>query len=86
MNRFFAGLAVGIVGTVLVGAGVFFLMPVQAHGLSKGEQAIFDYTKLQCKDGAKAKSLGVLERRKYVANCVLEGLNGHPDMDPLDVD
>lgn len=86
MNRFLAGLAVGIVGTVLIGGGIFLLMPVQAHGLSKDQQAIFDHTKLQCKDTAKAKGLGVLDRRKFVANCVLEGLSGHPDIDALDID
>jgi len=86
MNRFFTGLAVGIAATIFVGGSIFFLMPVQAHGLSKDQQAIFDHTKLQCKDAAKAKNLGILERRKYVSNCVLEGLNGHPEMDPFDID
>ena len=86
MSKFYSGLAVGIIGTVLVGGAVFFLMPVQAHGLSKDQQAIFDHTKSQCKDQAKTKSLGILERRKFVANCVMEGLNGHPEMDPFDID
>lgn len=86
MNRFFTGLAVGILGTVLIGGFAFYLMPVQAHGLTKAEQAIFDHTKLQCREDAKAKGLGLFERRKYIASCVMDSLKGHPEMDPFDFD
>jgi hypothetical protein len=86
MNRFLTGLAVGIVGTVIVGGAAFLMMPVQAHGLSKADQAIFDYAKLRCKDDAKSKGLGVFDRRKFVANCVMDALKGHPDLDAFDID
>lgn len=86
MNRFFMGLGVGIVGTVIVGGIAFMLMPVSAKGLSKDQQAIFDHVKSQCKSDAKTKGLGLLERRKYVANCVMDGLKEHADLDPYDLD
>jgi len=86
MNRFLAGLAVGIVGTAIVGVIIFMLMPVTAKGLTKDQQAIFDHTKVQCKSDAKSKGLGLLERRKYIANCVVEGLKEHPEMGPYDFD
>jgi len=86
MNRFFLGLGVGIVGTAIVGGIAFMLMPVSAKGLSKDDQAIFDHVKSQCKSDAKAKGLGLLERRKYVANCVMDGLKEHADLDPYGLD
>jgi hypothetical protein len=86
MNRFFTGLAVGIVGTALVAVMVFMLTPISAKGLSKDSQAIFDHVKLQCKAEAKDKNLGFLQRRKYVANCVVDALKEHPEADPYDLD
>ena len=86
MNRFFSGLAVGIVATAIVAVVVFMLIPVSAKGLSKDTQAIYDHVRLQCKSEAKAKNLGVLQRRKYVANCVMDALTGHPEADPFDLD
>jgi hypothetical protein len=86
MNKFYSGLAVGIIGTAIVGGVAFFLMPVQAHGLTKDQQAIFDYTKLKCKNDAKAKGFELLAKRKYVANCIMDDLQGHPDIDGFDID
>jgi hypothetical protein len=88
MHRFLAGLFVGIIGTAAVGGAAFLLMPVTVGklSLSKEEQAVFDHTKLQCKSEAKAHSLGAIERRKYVANCVVDALWKHPDLDPYDLD
>ena len=86
MTRFFSGLAVGIVGTALVGGIAFMLMPISAKGLTKSDQAIFDHVKSVCKSDAKAKGLGVLDRRKFVANCVMDGLKEHADLDPYDLD
>ena len=86
MNRFFTGLAVGIVGTAIVAIIVFMLIPVSAKGLSKDDQAIFDHVKSQCKSEAKDKGLGPLQRRKYVANCIVDGLKEHPEADPYDLD
>ncbi len=86
MKQFLAGLAVGIVGTALVGGVAFMLMPVSARGLSKDTQAIYEHVKQQCKTEAKEKNLGLLQRRKYVANCVMDGLKEHPEADPYDLD
>jgi hypothetical protein len=86
MNRFVSGLLVGIVATAIVAFIVYQLVPVSAKGLSKDDQAIFDHVKSQCKSEAKDKNLGVLARRKYVGNCVLEGLKEHPEADPYDLD
>jgi hypothetical protein len=86
MNRFFTGLAVGIVGTAIVCVIAFMLIPFLAKGLSKGDQAIFDHVKSQCKSEAKDKNLGVLQRRKFVASCVMDGLKEHPEADPYDLD
>jgi hypothetical protein len=86
MNRFFAGLAVGIVGTAIVAVIVFMLIPVSAKGLSKDTQAIYDHVKQECRSQAKDKNLGVLQRRKFIANCVMDGLTGHPEADPFDLD
>jgi len=86
MYRFFTGLAVGIVGTALVGGIAFMLMPITAGGLSKDQRAIFDHVKMQCKDESKAKGLELFAKRKYIANCVMDGLKGHPEMDPYDLD
>jgi len=86
MNRFVSGLLVGIVATAIVAIIAYQLMPVSAKGLTKDEQAIFDHVKSQCKSEAKDKNLGVLARRKYVANCVMDGLKEHPDADPYDLD
>ncbi len=86
MNCFFAGLAVGIVGTAIVAVIAFTLIPVSAKGLTKDDQAIFNHVKSQCKSEAKEKNLGLLQRRKYVANCVMDGLKEHPDADPYDLD
>ena len=86
MNRFYSGLAVGIVGTAIVAAIIFVMIPVSAKGLSKDTQAVYDHVKQQCKGEAKEKNLGVLQRRKYVANCVMDGLTGHPEADPFDLD
>jgi hypothetical protein len=86
MNRFFAGLAVGIAGTAIVGGIAFMLVPVSARGLSKDTQAIYDHVKQGCKSEAKDKNLGFLQRRKYVANCVMDGLREHPEADPYDLD
>ncbi len=86
MNRFFIGLAVGVVGTAIVGGVAFTLIPVSAKGLSKDTQAIYDHVKSQCKTEAKEKNLGLLQRRKYVANCVMDGLKEHAEADPFDLD
>jgi hypothetical protein len=86
MNRFFTGLAVGIVGTAIVGGIAFMLIPVSARGLSKDTQAIYDRVKQQCKTEAKDRSLGLLQRRKYVANCVMDALKERPEADPCDLD
>lgn len=86
MNRFFTGLAVGIVGTAIVGIVAFMLTPISAKGLSKDTQAIYDHVKLQCKSEAKDKNLGLLQRRKYIANCVVDALKDRPDADPYDLD
>jgi hypothetical protein len=86
MNRFFTGLGVGIVGTALVCGIAYLLVPISAKGLTKSDQAIFDHVKSQCKADAKAKGLGLLDRRKFVANCVMDGLREHADLDPYDLD
>ena len=86
MNRFVSGLLVGIVATAIVAVIAYELMPVSAKGLSKDDQAIFDHVKSNCKAEAKEKNLGVLARRKYVANCVMDGLKEHPEADPYDLD
>jgi hypothetical protein len=62
------------------------LMPVSARGLSGDTQAIFDHVKEQCRTEAKEKNFNVLQRRKYVANCVMDGLREHPEADPYDLD
>ncbi len=86
MNRFLIGLVVGIVGTAIVGGIAFMLMPVSVKGLSPDMQAIYDHVKQQCKSEAKAKNLGLLQRRKYIADCVMDGLKEHPQADPFDLD
>jgi len=86
MNRFFTGLAVGIVGTAIIGGIAFVIIPVSANGLSKDTRAIYDHVKLQCKTDAKDKDLGLLQRRKYVANCVMDALKERPEADPYDLD
>ena len=87
MNRsFLIGLVVGIVAMAIVWGIVYLLVPVSAKGLSKADQAVFDHVKSQCKSEAKAKGLGFLERRKYTANCIMDGLKGHPELDPYDLD
>jgi hypothetical protein len=86
MNRFFSGLAIGIIGTAIVAVIVFMLIPISAKGLSKDTQAIYDHVKQQCKGEAKDKNLGLLQRRKYVAKCVMDALTGRPEADPFDLD
>ena len=86
MNRFFIGLVVGVVGTAIVGGIVYTLIPVSAKGLFKDTQAIYDHVKMQCKTEAKEKSLGLLQRRKYIANCVMDALKEHAEADPFDLD
>jgi hypothetical protein len=61
-------------------------VPLSARGLSKDLPAIFDHVKAQCEAEATDKNLGLLQRPKYVANCVTEALKEHPEADPYDLD
>jgi hypothetical protein len=86
MPRFVAGLFASIFVMGLVSGTAFMATHAEAAQLTEAQKAIVKHTRSQCKDQAKAKGLGWLERRLFVANCVIEGLKDHPEIDPMDLD
>jgi hypothetical protein len=70
-----------IAGIVLLGS-VAFVSTAEAAKLSKAELAAYKQANVACKAEAKGKKVGgFLARRKYVKNCIVEQLKGHPNID-----
>jgi len=86
MPRFITRSSTGILVTALLSGTAFLAMPAKAATLTEAQKAIVAHERAQCKDKAKTKGFGFLERRLFVAQCVIEGLKDHPEIDPYDLD
>jgi hypothetical protein len=86
MSRFAKAFAAGVIATGLFCGTAF--TPVPAAAMSNRNKTILKHTKAQCKAKADKRKdvLGWLDRRKMVANCVIDALKDRPDIDPLDID
>jgi hypothetical protein len=59
--------------------------PGKAASVSKADKAALKTAIVTCKARAKGEKVKWLARRKYVNNCVAEGLKGRPHIDVMDV-
>jgi hypothetical protein len=59
--------------------------PGKAAPVSKADKAALKTAIVACKARAKGEKVKWLARRKYVNNCVTEGLKGRPHIDVMDV-
>jgi hypothetical protein len=78
--------------TVAALAGSTALMPTAAKAapgkaahVSKADKAALKTAIVTCKARAKGEKVKWLARRKYVNNCVTEGLKGRPHIDVMDM-
>jgi hypothetical protein len=73
MSRFAATLFTCIIAMVLASGAA--LMPAQAARMSEADKVALKQATIACKAEARGKKVKWLARRKYVNNCVAQGLN-----------
>ncbi|MDO9563022.1 MAG: hypothetical protein Q7J60_15515 [Bradyrhizobium sp.] len=82
MSRFSVTRFACIAATVLFSSGAI-LTPITAGAapVSAADKAAVKQAIVACKAEAKGKKVKWLSRRKYVNQCVAEGLKGRPNID-----
>jgi hypothetical protein len=80
MSRFAATLFTCIIAMVLASGTA--LMPAEAARMSEADKVALKQATIACKAEARGKKVKWLARRKYVNNCVAQGLN-RPSIDVI---
>ena len=81
MSHFVTALSAGIIATVLVSGTAFMPAPAEAAKMSKADRLALKEATVACKAEARGKKVRWLARRKFVNNCVVRALKGHPSID-----
>ena len=83
-SRFVRLTFASIVATVFHGSAAMMPAFAQAQKLSKDDQRLLNAAIASCKSEAKAKKIKLLERRKFVVDCV-EALKDRPQVNVQEV-
>ena len=81
MSRFATALSAGIIAALLVSGTAFVPVPAEAAKMSKVDKVALKQATVACKAEARGKKVRWLARRKFVNNCVVRALKGHPSID-----
>jgi len=81
MSHFATALSASIIATVLVSGTAFMPTPVEAAKMSRADRVALKEAIVACKAEARGKKVKWLARRKFVNNCVVRALKGHPSID-----
>ena len=81
MSGFSKSLFACVVATGLAGGAA--LTPAVAAAPTAAEKVALKQAIASCKSEAKGKKVALLQRRKYVKNCVVEALKDKPNIDVM---